>query len=39
MSEINITKDTKLVELMVAQAQNKSVDSDLAGQADKLIRD
>ena len=36
---IQICKDSKIVDVIVAQAQNKSVDSAIAEQASNLIKD
>ena len=36
---INIYKDSKIVDVMVAQAQGKSVDSAIAEKANNLIKD
>ena len=36
---IQICKDSKIVDVMVAQAQRKSVDSTIAEQASNLIKD
>lgn len=36
---IQICKDSKIVDVIVAQAQGKSIDSDITKQASNLIRD
>lgn len=36
---IEIYKDTKVVDVIVAQAQGKSVDTDVAKNAENLIKD
>ena len=37
--EYNVKKDSKIVDIVVAQAMNKSVDSDIAEKANKAIQE